>query len=341
MRAAVLHGKEDVRIEQVEVPRLEPGDVLLRTKAALTCRADAEAFQRDDHARIVVPGLFGHEVAGVVEAVGPGPHGIEPGARVVAASSAPCGDCEFCARGRESLCDDLLFWYGAYAELVRIPSRVARRNLIRIPEAVGFREAALTEPLACVVRAIEESRIVPGKTVAVIGVGPIGLMLIALARRRGASVVAAGRRPERLKTAREIGAEAVIAVGAGDDLAALLRRESPEGRGPHVVIEAAGAPETSEAAVRAVRKGGLVNLFGGCPADSRVAIDPARLNNEELTITSSFHHTPVSLREAFRLIADGHVPAGSLISDDAPLEALPDVLRRMSAGDALKTAIVP
>ena len=118
-----------------------------------------------------------------MEAVGPGPHGIEPGARVVAASSAPCGDCEFCARGRESLCDDLLFWDGAYAELVRIPSRVARRNLIRIPEAVGFREAALTEPLACVVRAIEESRIVPGKT-SRSRLGPIGLMLSALARRR-------------------------------------------------------------------------------------------------------------------------------------------------------------
>jgi L-iditol 2-dehydrogenase len=107
------------------------------------------------------------------------------------------------------------------------------------------------------------------------------------------------------------------------------------------VIEAAGTPETGEVAVRAVRKGGLVNLFAGCPSDSRAAIDPARLHYEELTITSSFHHTPVSLREAFRLIADGHVPAGSLISGEAPLEALPEVLRQMWTGETLKTAIVP
>jgi L-iditol 2-dehydrogenase len=343
MRAAVLHGKGDVRIERVEVPRLEPGDVLLRTRAALTCGTDAKVFQRGYHARMIKPpALFGHEVAGIVEAVGPGPHGIEPGAPVVAANSAPCGDCEFCRRGRESLCDDLLFWNGAYAELVRIPSRVARRNLIRIPDGVSFPAAALTEPLACVTRGVDESRIVPGQTVAVIGVGPIGLMLIALARRRGARVVAAGRRAEALERARELGADALVAVDAGDDLAELLRRESPDGRGPHVVVEAAGTAETAEAAVRAVRKGGLVNLFAGCPADARIEIDVSRLHYEEVTVTSSFHHTPSSLREAFRLIAEGKVPAATLISGEAPLEELPDILQQMSeSGGALKVAIIP
>jgi len=342
MRAAVLHGKEDVRIERVEVPRLEPGDVLLRTKAALTCGTDAKVFRRGYHARMIAPPtLFGHEVAGVVEAVGPGPHGIEPGARVVAANSAPCGDCEYCRRGRESLCDDLLFWNGAYAELVRIPARVARRNLIRIPEGVSFRDAAMTEPLACVVRGIEDSRIVPQQTVAIVGVGPIGLMLIALARRRGARVVAAGRRAARLATAREMGADALVEAAPGDDLAERLRRESPDARGPHVVIDAAGTPETADAAVRAVRKGGLVNLFAGCPADARISLDPARLHYEEVTITSSFHHTPASLREASRLIYDGHIATSILITGEASLEGLPEILRQMSTGEALKTAILP
>jgi L-iditol 2-dehydrogenase len=343
MRAAVLHGKGDVRIERVDVPRLEPGDVLLRTRVALTCGTDAKVFQRGYHARMIKPpALFGHEVAGIVEAVGPGPHGIEPGAPVVAANSAPCGDCEYCRRGRESLCDDLLFWNGAYAELVRIPARVARRNLIRIPDGVSFREAALTEPLACVIRGVDDSRIVPGQTVAVIGVGPVGLMLIALARRRGARVVAAGRRLEALERAREMGADAVVTVDAGDDLAELLRRESPEGRGPHVVVEAAGTPETAEAAVRAVRKGGLVNLFAGCPAGAQIAIDAGRLHYEEVTVTSSFHHTPASLREAFRLIAEGSLPTEALISGEAPLEGLPGILLQMSeSGGALKMAIIP
>ena len=342
MKAAVLHGREDVRIEQVPVPRLEAGDVLIRTRAALTCGTDGKVFRRGYHAKMIVPpALFGHEVSGVVAEVGPGPHGIEPGAAVVAANSAPCGACEYCLRGRETLCDDLLFWNGAYAEFVRIPARVARRNLLRLPEGLGFREAAITEPLACVVRGIEESRIVPGQTVAIIGVGPIGLMLIALARTRGARVVAVGRRPERLERAREMGADATIVVGPRDDLAALVRRESPEERGPHVVIEVAGVPETSEAAIRAVRKGGLVNLFAGCPADSLIGVDAQRIHYEELTITSTFHHTPQDIREALRLLGSGGVDLGSLITAEAPLDALPQVLGQMAQGDGLKTMIVP
>jgi L-iditol 2-dehydrogenase len=342
MRAAVLHGREDVRIEDVPVPRLEPGDVLIETRAALTCGTDGKVFRRGYHARMLVPpALFGHEVSGIVAEVGPGPHGIEPGASVVAANSAPCGDCEYCLKGRETLCDDLLFWNGAYAEFVRIPARVARRNLLRLPEGLGFREAAITEPLACVVRGIEESRIVPGETVAIIGVGPIGLMLVALAHIRGARVVAVGRRADRLKLAREMGADATVMLGPRDDLGDLVKRESPEGRGPHVVFEAAGAPDASEAAIRAVRKGGLVNLFAGCPADSLVGIDAQRVHYEELTITSTFHHTPQDIREALRLLGTGTMDPRSLITAEAPLEALPQVLGSMAQGDGLKTMIVP
>jgi L-iditol 2-dehydrogenase len=342
MRAAVLHGKEDVRIEDVPIPRLEPGDVLLKTETALTCGTDAKVFRRGYHARMLTPpALFGHEVAGVVAEVGPGPHAIERGAPVVAANSAPCGECEYCRRGRETLCDDLQFWNGAYAEYVRIPARVARRNLLRIPEGLGFREAALTEPLACVVRGIEETTVVTGDTVAIIGVGPVGLMLVTLARRAGARVVAVGRRTDRLLLARDLGAVATVAVTPGDDLADALRRESPEGRGPHVVFDAAGAVETAEAAVRGVRKGGVVNLFAGCPAGARVSLDAQRLHYDEVTLTSSFHHTPATMREALRLIATRGVDADALITADAGLDALPEILRGAAGGDGLKTAITP
>jgi L-iditol 2-dehydrogenase len=166
-------------------------------------------------------------------------------------------------------------------------------------------------------------------------------MLIALARARGAHVIAVGRRAERLKRARKMGADATVAVGPRDDLADLLRRESPEGRGPHVVIEAAGAPETSEAAIRAVRKGGLVNLFAGCPADSLIGIDAQRIHYEELTITSTFHHTPQDIREALSLLGSGGFDPSSLISAEAPLDALPQILGQMPQGDGLKTMIVP
>jgi L-iditol 2-dehydrogenase len=342
MKAAVLHGREDVRIEAVEVPRLERGDVLLRTQVALTCGTDVKVFRRGYHARMITPpSVFGHEVAGIVEAVGPGTFGIEPGTPVVVANSAPCGECYYCRHDSPSLCDDLLFWNGAYAEFARIPARVVRHNLVPLEPNVAFREAAMVEPLACVVRGVEESWIGRGQSVVVIGAGPIGLMFVALARLRGAHVTVVGRNPGRLERARELGAEEAIASAEGHDLAETLRRKSRHGHGADVVIEAVGLPETCEAAIRAVRKGGLVNLFAGCPTDSRIGIDSQRLHYQELTIKSTFHHTPESVRKAFRLIADGHIDANAFITGEAPLDGLPEVLRRMSRGaDGLKTAIL-
>jgi L-iditol 2-dehydrogenase len=346
MRAAVLHGREDVRIEQVEVPALEPGDVLLRTKVALTCGTDVKVFRRGYHARMITPpSVFGHEVAGVVEDVAPGAdgveEGVEPGTAVVVANSAPCSECYYCRHDSPSLCDDLLFWNGAYAEFARIPARVVRHNLVPLEEGVGFREAAMVEPLACVVRGVEESWIGRGQSVAVIGAGPIGLMFVALARLRGAHVTVVGRNSGRLARARDLGAEATIVTAPERDLAEQLRSHSPHGHGHDVVIEAVGHPDTCEAAIRAVRKGGVVNLFGGCPADTRIGIDSQRLHYQELTIKSTFHHTPESVRKAFRLIADGHVDPNAFISGEASLDRLPDVLRRMArGGEGLKTAIL-
>ncbi len=344
MKAAILYGKEDVRIERVEIPHLEPGDVLLRTKVALTCGTDLKVFRRGYHAKMIVPpAVFGHEMAGIVEKVGPGTEGIVPGTPVVAANSAPCGDCYYCRHDMPSLCDDLLFWNGAYAEFARIPARVVRKNLLPLTDGLAFREAAMVEPLACVVRGVEESWIGRGQHVAVIGTGPIGLMFVALARMRGAHVIAAGRRIERLEKAVELGAEGMVVAKPGEDLGELLRRRSPDGRGADVVIEAVGLPQTCEAAIRAVRKGGVVNLFGGCPADTHIGIDSQRLHYQELTIKSTFHHTPDSVRKAFRLIADGHLDPNPFITAEAPLERLPQVLGQMSrgAGDGLKTAILP
>ncbi len=343
MKAAVLYGREDVRIETVDVPRLEPGDVLLRTKVALTCGTDAKVFRRGYHAKMIVPpAVFGHEMAGVVEAVGRGVEGIEPGMAVVAANSAPCGECYYCRHDMPNLCDDLLFWNGAYAEFTRIPARVVRKNLLALPADLPFRDAAMMEPLACVIRGVEESWIGRGQSVAVIGTGAIGLMFVALARMRGAHVVAAGRRPDRLEKAREMGAEAVVQSRPGEDLATALRERSPDGRGADVVVEAVGLPETCEAAVRAVRRGGVVNLFGGCPAETRIGLDSQLLHYQELTIKSTFHHTPESVRKAFRLIADGHVDPGAFITEEKPLEKLPEVLQHMiCGGGSLKTAIVP
>lgn len=343
MKAAVLYGKEDVRVERVDVPRLGPGDVLLRTRVALTCGTDVKVYRRGYHARMIAPpAVFGHEISGIVEEVGAGVEGLAPGTAVVAANSAPCGQCHYCRIGTPSLCDDLLFWNGAYAEFARIPARVVEKNLLPLEKGVEFRDAAMVEPLACVVRGVEQSGIRDGQSVVVIGTGPIGLMFVALARGRGAHVISAGRRRSRLERAAALGAEATVVAGPGEDLAALLRGASPAGRGPDVVVEAVGLPDTSEAAIRAVRKGGLVQLFGGCPSGTILPVDAPRLHYEELTIKATFHHTPDSVRTAYRLIADRQVDPGAFITGEARLEDLPNILAAMARGDeGLKTAIVP
>jgi L-iditol 2-dehydrogenase len=246
MKAAVLYGREDVRIEQVEVPALEPGDVLLRTRVALTCGTDAKVFRRGYHEKMIVPpAVFGHEMAGIVEEVAPGVESFEPGMAVVAANSAPCGDCYYCRHEMPSLCDDLLFWNGAYAEFARIPGRVVRKNLIPLEEGVSFREAAMVEPLACVVRGIEESWIGRGQSVAVIGAGPLRhvhtegrLLLNALADEIGEDLRLVARvvitdhlmsialphdRPLRLGSDAVTGYPDVLSTLTNPDLLSLLR----------------------------------------------------------------------------------------------------------------------
>jgi len=341
MRAAVLHGREDVRIESVPVPEVGAGEVLLRTGAALTCGTDVKVFKRGYHARMLVPPtLFGHEIAGTVVEAGAGA-AFRPGDRVVAANSAPCEACPPCRAGRPNLCDDLLFWNGAYAEFARIPARIVARNMLPLPDAVPFASGALVEPLACVVRGVQACGLDRGQSVAIFGTGPIGLLFMALARRRGAHVIAVGRRAEALARARELGAEEVVQMAEGKDVVALVRAAASGGRGPDVVVDAVGLVETAGLALESVGKGGRVNLFAGCPAGERLGVDPARLHYEEITVLSTFHHTPDAVREALRLISSGEVEAPSFLSGTAPLEALPEILRSAGEGGMLKTAVIP
>src|SRR6185295_1400419 len=234
---------------------LKPGEVRIDIKAALTCGTDLKVFKRGYHARMIVPpAVFGHELAGVIsEVCGPrfrapgfAAGGWKLGDRVVVANSAPCGQCDFCRREQEHLCEDLLFLNGAYARSIVVPARLVEKNMLRLKAATPFRDAALTEPLACVVKGVEDSRLSRGRRVLVIGAGPIGLMFVALAKYLGCTVAVAGRGEARLRLARRLGAKQVIDVSRR----ALLTAASAElGQPPDVVIEAVGKPETWEAAV--------------------------------------------------------------------------------------------
>src|ERR1700691_6111524 len=214
MIAAVLYGKENLQIEEVSVPTIEDGDVLVRVQAALTCGTDVKVFRRGYHARMIVPpALFGHELAGDIVAIGKKVRRFKVGQRVVAANSAPCLECFYCKRGSENLCEDLLFNNGAYAEYIRIPSRIVERNMYEIPSHVTYQDAALVEPLACVLRGLDETAIAKGDNVAVIGLGPIGLMFVRLAKAYGARVLAIGRRKTQLDRAAAMGADELLISG--------------------------------------------------------------------------------------------------------------------------------
>lgn len=344
MTAAVLYGKEDVRIERVAMPAVGPGEVRVRIGAALTCGTDVKVFRRGYHARMIrPPAVFGHEFAGTIDAVGAGVMNWQIGQRVVAANSAPCGNCYYCRRAAPELCEDLLFLNGAYAEAVTVPARIVAKNLYAIPDSLTFAEAALTEPLACVVRGMAAMPVHAGETVAVLGLGPIGLLFVRLCVLAGARVLAAGRRAERLKLAAGLGAAEVFDIAATPDILPVLRGRTEGERGPDRVIEAVGRPEAWEQAIALVRKAGTVSLFGGCPADTFVRLDTHRVHYDELTLVGAFHHTPETFQRALGLIACGDVPARAFLQQTAPLTAVPAVLASLLDGSngAVKTVIRP
>src|ERR1700723_208320 len=267
MKAAVLHGREDIRIERVPVPEAAPGELVVSVGAALTCGTDLKVFRRGYHARMIVPpALFGHELAGTVVQAGEGVTDFAPGDRVVALNSAPCGHCYFCERRQENLCPDLLFNNGAYAEYIRIPARIVQKNMYEVPEHVSYQDAALVEPLACVLRGLEETGVKAGDTVAIIGLGPIGMMFVRVAMSIcNARVISIGRRQTQLDRALKMGAYQTVENRDGADVLGPVRAMTG-GRGADVVIEAVGVPEVWQLAIRLLRRGGVVNFFGGCPS---------------------------------------------------------------------------
>jgi L-iditol 2-dehydrogenase len=343
MTAAVLYGKEDLKIEQVPVPNLGPDEVLVRVRAALTCGTDLKVYRQGYHARMIVPpAIFGHELAGVVEKVGEQVRTVRKGMRVVAANSAPCGKCRYCLRDRANLCEDLLFNNGAYAEYIRIPGPIVEKNLLEVPDHIRFADAALVEPLACVLRGLDETGLRAGDSAAVIGMGPIGLMFVRLSKHRGAHVVAVGKRASQLAAAKRMGADEVVDASKVEDVAAEVRKKTIGGAGADVAIEAVGTPSTWELAFNMLRRGGTVNGFGGCPTGSSVQLDTSLLHYSEFTLKATFHHTPAYIRKALETISRGEILGSDFITGEAPLTRLPELLRHMANrnGD-LKTAIVP
>jgi L-iditol 2-dehydrogenase len=341
MLAALLYGREDLRLEQVAEPTPEVGEAIVQVAAATTCGTDLKVWRRGGHAKMLKPPtLFGHEAAGRIVAVGTGVKDWQIGDRVVANNSAPCIKCFFCQRKEYSLCPNLTWNNGTFAQYLKIPAPIVAQNLLAIPPDLPDELAAMTEPLACVLHGVARSNVKPGDRVVVLGDGAIGLMFVAVLAQQSVQVLLFGGRERRLQIGEKLGAAQIYNYHQLKDIPAVVKAQTG-GWGADVVIEATGIPTVWETAIACARPGATVNLFGGCPRDTKITVDTEQLHYSELTLKGVFHNTPQHVRAALTLLASRAIPFELLISDRRPLQDLERVFHDMQQRHAIKVAIHP
>ena len=338
----MLYGVKDLKVEDVEVPKVEAGEVLVRVKAATTCGTDLKIFQRGYVEKVIkFPTIFGHEWAGEVVDVDKGLEWPKKGMHVRAGNSAPCLHCAMCQRGKYNLCENMIWLWGAYAEYIKVPARMVLVNMQEIPEGVSFEEAAITEPLACVLHGVEEADVKLGDTVAIIGAGPIGLLHLLTVKKIGATkAIVIDLVNERLDFAQKLGAD--VTINSGKENVEARIKELTGGYGADVAIEAIGLPATWEQALRLTRKGGVVLEFGGCPPETEVKVNAEMLHYGELTVMGTFHATPLHFREALNLIATRTIDVRPLVTRKMKLDNINEAFEILSTSrNEIKIGILP
>jgi L-iditol 2-dehydrogenase len=340
MRVAMYYSNRDVRLEEMPVPQIDPGEVLMRVEASGICGTDLLEWYRLHKAPLVL----GHEVAGVIEAVGKGVRRYKVGDRICAAHHVPCNSCHYCLSGHHTVCDTLRrtnFDPGGFAEYVRLPHINVEQGIFPLPDEVSFEEATFVEPLACVLRGQRLAHLQAGQTVLVIGSGVAGLLHIQLARASGAGyIVATDVVDYRLEAARKLGAD--IAVQAGEYTLDHLRRAA-DGRLADLVVLCSGATSAINQALQSVERGGTVLFFA--PTGPGVSI-PISVNDlfwrSEITLTSSYGGSPGDYAAALELIKGGTIRVRDMITHRLGLAETELGFQLVArAQDSLKVIIEP
>jgi L-iditol 2-dehydrogenase len=314
MRAVVYRGVNDVRVETVPVPEIGAGEVLIRVAACGVCGTDLKKIHTGSHS---APRIFGHETAGTIAAVGAEVKGFAVGDRVMVFHHIPCGECYYCRKKTFAQCEiykkvgctaGFEPSGGGFAEYVRVMDWIVRRGLIKIPDGVPFEQAAFVEPVNTCFKAIKNLNLAADETVLVIGQGPIGILLAALAARTGAKVLTSDLYPERHATAAEYGLTHPIYVGregaGGEDVVAAAHSAS-EGRGADAVILAVGGDALIKTAMDAARPGGRVMLFAQTQ-HGETAVDPAAICMDEKSLVGSYSASVEIQDEGAKLVFDGY-----------------------------------
>jgi len=344
MQAALLYGKEDLRVGELPIPEIAAGEILLRVKAAAVCGTDIRMFKNG--ARGVGPDsplVPGHEISGIIERVGAGVTGYREGMRVAVAPNMGCGVCDMCVSGNTQLCKTYKAFGinipGGFAQFMKIPEAAVRQgNLAEIPQGADFSEAALVEPLSCVYNAFKRSAITAGDTVLVIGAGPIGLMHAKLALMGGAARVFMNDiSQERLDLCTK--AEPSIVAVTGGPVTDRIR-ELTGGRGVDVCITAAPVPEIQIAAVEVAAVNGRVMFFGGLPeGKSKVALDTNLVHYKQITISGTTRSSLSQYRQTLGLVASGAVKVKDLVTSVSPLAEIRSSFDRVIQGKGLKNVL--
>jgi len=346
MRAAVYHGKEDVRLETVPVPKIGPGELLIRVHTCGICGTDLKKIATGSHS---APRIFGHETSGVVAAVGEGVTRFQTGDRVMAFHHIPCGKCYYCRHKVFAQCPvykkvGCTAGYepsgGGFSEYVRVMDWIVDRGVVRIPDEVSFEQACFVEPVNTCQKGIETLRLQTDETVAVIGQGPIGIMLGSLAKRAGARVITSDLFPQRLKISKRFGLEETV-DGSQTDLVSRVR-ELTEGRGADAVILAVGGNKLIGPAMDACRPGGRVLLFAQT-VHGEAVIDPGAVCVDEKTLLGSYSASVDLQEESVRFVFSREMDLEGLISHRFSLEESLKALNLAAhpQADSLKIVIQP
>jgi len=339
MRAAMYYANDDVRIVDLQTPRIGPGEILVRVKASGICGSDVMEWYRKPKAPIVL----GHEIAAEVAQVDAGVDIVKVGDRVFVSHHVPCGSCRYCRAGHETVCDTLRttnFDPGGFAEFVRVPAINVKHGVFLLPREVSDDEATFVEPLACVIRGQRLADFRPGATILVLGSGVAGLLHIKLAKAAGAAKVIATDVVEfRKAAAQKAGADFVI--DGREDVPARLR-EANEGNLADLVVTCTGAPKAIGQGLASVDRGGTVLFFAPVEPAAKVDIPFNELWREEITLTSSYGGSPRDIRESINLLREKRVVVTDLITHVLPLTQAAEGFRLVSAArDSMKVVLRP
>jgi L-iditol 2-dehydrogenase len=346
MLAAVYRGVNDVRLEMVQVPEIGPGEILVKVHTCGICGTDLKKIATGSHS---APRIFGHETSGTVAAVGPKVTQFRPGDRVMVFHHIPCGRCYYCHHKTFAQCETYKKVGctagfepsgGGFAEYVRVMDWIVERGTVRIPNRISFDQACFVEPVNTCMKGIERLALESGETVLVIGQGPIGIMLSALAKRAGASVITSDLYQPRLTIAEDFGLENAINASRAD-VVAEVRRQT-EGRGADAAILAVGSNGLIRTATDAVRPGGRVLLFAQTQHGEAV-FDPASVCVDEKTLIGSYSASVDLQQESVDLVMRGEMALERLISHRFPLFQAVDALQLAAnpQPDSMKIVIQP